>query len=65
MKSSFLGADEDASCLSDVVSTGLAPRDLGGVGLREDLDQVTIDLDSAVCLLDCSLELAYIKLIID
>ena len=56
--SSFLVV-EDASALSDVVSTDASPRDLGRVSLLEHIDLVSIDLDSAIDLLNRSLELAY------
>ena len=48
---------EDTSALSDVVSTDLAPRDLGGISLLEDIDHLAVNFDSAVNLFNLTLEL--------
>ena len=59
MESSLLLVGEDASSLSDVVGTSGTPWDLGWVSLLEDLDGVSIDLDSSLTFLNCSLEASY------
>lgn len=50
----FVG--EDTARLADVVGSGLAPWDGGGVLLAEDVDKVAIDLNAALCLFDRALE---------
>ena len=52
-----LGVAEDTGALSDVVGTDLAPRDGAWVSLLEDVDLLAVDLDTAIGLLDGSLEL--------
>lgn len=56
MESSLFGVGENTSCLSDVVGASLSPRDLRGVSLLEDVDLVSVDLDTTVDLLNSSLE---------
>ena len=56
MSAACLSVHEDTSALGDVVSTDATPRDLGWVGLLEDIDLLAIDLDSAINLFDSAIE---------
>ena len=56
MSANCLSVSENTSALSDVVSTDATPGDLRGVGLLEDINLLTIDFDSTICLLDSALE---------
>ena len=58
MQRCLLLVGEDTSGLADVVCTNRAPTDFGWVGLVEDFDEVSINLDASVCLLDIALEAA-------
>mmetsp|Transcript_36647 Transcript_36647/g.44816 ORF Transcript_36647/g.44816 Transcript_36647/m.44816 type:complete len:392 (+) Transcript_36647:104-1279(+) len=56
---------ENASALGDVVSADAAPRDLGGIGLLEDVDLFAVDLDAAIGLLDGALEAAVNRVVFE
>ena len=52
----LLGGSEDTGGLDDVVGTGLAPWDVGGVTGRVELDDLAIDLKTTLDSLDGTLE---------
>ena len=56
MEAALGSVAEDTSALSDVVSADSAPWDLGGVGLLENINLLSVDLDAAISLLDGALE---------
>jgi len=43
MAGSLFFGKESSSAVGDVLSTGVSPTDLSGVGLVEDLDKVPVD----------------------
>ena len=59
MESSLLLVSEDTSCFSNIVSTCSTPWNLSWISLLEDLDGVSIDLNSSLTFLNCSLEASY------
>ena len=44
----FVGVGEDAGALEDDVDAQVAPRQVGGIALREDLDLAAVDDDRRV-----------------
>ena len=52
----LVNGGEDTSRLNDVVSTGLAPLDVGGVTLAIDVNGLVVDVKLAVLLLNGALE---------
>jgi len=51
-----LGLGEEAGRLDDDVDTQLAPREVGGVALREGLDRLAVDGDAVVVVADLGVE---------
>ena len=56
MNTSCWLACKDTGRLADIVSAGFTPWDVGRVFLVEDVDGVSVDLDTAFSFLDCALE---------
>jgi hypothetical protein len=51
----FLG-EVDTSAVSNVLTAGGTPLNLGGILLLEDLDLLTVDFNATFDLLDCAIE---------
>lgn len=56
MNTSCWLAGKDTGRLADVISAGFTPWDVGRVFLVEDVDSVSVDLDTPFSFLDCALE---------
>lgn len=56
MSTSCWLSGKDTGGLTNVVCAGFSPWDIGGIFLVEDVNVVTVDLDSTVDFLDGSLE---------
>jgi hypothetical protein len=61
----LLGGGENTGGLDNVVCTGLAPWDVGGVALGVELDSLAVDLQSSLGGLDFALELAVCGVILE
>ena len=58
---SLLLGEVDTSAVSNIFTTDGTPLNLGGILLLEDLDLLTIDLNTTFDLLDCAVEATYKK----
>ena len=56
MSACRLFGSKDTSAISDVLGTGSAPRNLGGVSLVKDFDLLAIDFETAIDFLDCTVK---------
>lgn len=52
VKASLFFVNEDTSGLGDIVSASLAPLDLGGISLVEDVNLLSVNFDATIYLLD-------------
>jgi hypothetical protein len=61
----LLHGGEDTSRLHDILSTGLTPFDISGILLLEDGDGLPIDDKLPILSLDCAVELAMSRVILE